>query len=136
MRKIVICMAVLFLLVLTGCGKETNYDERLNRIEERLSAIESMLAESVSPETTALENSLIGVWKGDPFTYTFFADESGMTEHVNGISYFVYSTNGQNTLIIKYNESISGRYEFRYSIEGDTLTLTGSGERKTFTRQR
>lgn len=138
MKKFIISLVTICLVVLlSACGSNSAYDERLASIEERLNDIEERLSilEKMQIQTTLPQNSLIGTWKGEYYTYTFYSDETVTQKYDDGReSTHIYSTNGTYTLIIKYNEGHLGSIEYRYSIDGDTLTITGTSSRETFTR--
>lgn len=106
-------------------------NERLDLIEEHLTVLDNMFEQPVLPQS-----NLVGTWKGERFTYIFYPDETVTEKYDSGHeSTHIYSTDGIRTLIIKYNEGHLGSIEYRYSIEGDILTITGaSGGRETFTR--
>ena len=130
MKKATIAILVMVLLfALSGCGSSANYDERLTRIEERLAALESQQSGATFSAT-----DLVGVWKNDQYVYTFNGDETGSIQYVStgGKDIIIYSTERKNTLIIGYFASTE---EYRYTIKGNTLTITGDGRIVELTKQ-
>ena len=100
-----------------------------------LAAIGLFLLLSLSPK-----RKLIGTWaysqeflgKTIETSYTFNTDETGILDSpLFGKMYFTYSVTGKHTIVITLDHAT----EYKFSIEGRTLTLTGNGQQLKMTKK-
>ena len=136
---LLIVILVSLFIITSGCGANADYDAKLRSLEERVAALESISHNNTIDAVPV--DALIGVWENDKYIYTFNSDETGFIKAVTVdglITHFVYAIEGKNTLKVIVGKSSweDHQVEWRYTIDGDTLTITGNGQIISLTKHK
>lgn len=96
--SILVLASILCIAVLSGCGKEKE------------------------PETTYTDTTVYGTWAEDFFDSGYIFNEDGTGYDTFWNLSFTFTANGER-MRLAYDDEIWGVSEYKYTVEGDTLTM-------------